>query len=361
MGLAVAARVRAHAQAMAPLRRCVCPRRAVSAKAKLTFVDSLATSRLCHSAGAWDKLSRGQLDRMQATLVRGYRCAVSMPHRDPTRDRCANAEVRIGGLWCGKLGMSTRLALARLRLLGPVLLHGPEALLRLCDYLAARGRGWPSLIVGDLDLVHLHWGEGSLGAGAAAIFAWADLARCSPDVWERGFDRVERRATATHADECLRLVWRRSLDSVLFQGCIDLPEGSAAVDVERGFLCYECGCAAVPLLRPARGVPIVRGCTVPGILLGPWRLARCVVAVAWSFTPGRACYGTSCTRSLLASLPMGLSSRRVMMPRLRQQSCRTVLSLVPCVRRESLTELPVFLLSASMVVLCRLRRGGLAI
>ena len=32
MGLAAAARVRAHAQAMAPLRRCVCPRQAVSTK-----------------------------------------------------------------------------------------------------------------------------------------------------------------------------------------------------------------------------------------------------------------------------------------------------------------------------------------
>ena len=137
MGPAVAARVRAHAQAMTPLRRCVCPRRAVSAKAKLTFVDSLATSRLCHSVGAWGKLSRGQLDRMQATLVRGYKCAMSMPHSDPTRDRCANADVLAA---CGKLGMSTRLSLARLRLLDPVLLHGPEALLRLCDYLAARGR-----------------------------------------------------------------------------------------------------------------------------------------------------------------------------------------------------------------------------
>ena len=206
MGPAVAARVCAHAQAMTPLRRCVCPWRAVSAKAKLTFVDSLATSRLCHSVGAWDRLSKGQLDRMQATLVRGCRCAMSMPHRDPTKDRC-------------------------------------RALLRLCDYLAARGRGWPSLIVSDPDLVHLHWGEGSLGTGAAAISPWADLARCSPDVWERGLDRVERRATAAHVDECLRLVWRRSLDSILFQGCIDLPEGSAAVDVERGFLCYECGCA----------------------------------------------------------------------------------------------------------------------
>ena len=118
MGPAVAARVRARAQAMTPLRRCVCPRRAVSAKAKLTFVDSLATSRLCHSVGAWDMLSRGQLDRTQATLVRGYRCAMSMPHRDPTRDRCANAAVLAA---CGKLGMSVRLSLARLRLLGPVL------------------------------------------------------------------------------------------------------------------------------------------------------------------------------------------------------------------------------------------------
>ena len=33
------------------------------------------------------------------------------------------------------------------------------------------------------------------------------------------------------------------LDGTLYQGCIDLPEGSAAVEVERSFLCYECGCA----------------------------------------------------------------------------------------------------------------------
>ena len=40
------------AQAMSPLRRCVCPRQAVSTKAKLTFVDSLATSRL-HMPFCW--------------------------------------------------------------------------------------------------------------------------------------------------------------------------------------------------------------------------------------------------------------------------------------------------------------------
>ena len=31
--------------------------------------------------------------------------------------------------------------------------------------------------------------------------------------------------------------------SFTYQGCIDLPEGSAYVDVERGFPCYGCGCA----------------------------------------------------------------------------------------------------------------------
>ena len=73
MGPAVAARVRAHAQAMTPFRRCVCPRRAVSAKAKLTFVDSLATSRLCHSVGDWDKLSRGAC-RPRWSVATGVRC-----------------------------------------------------------------------------------------------------------------------------------------------------------------------------------------------------------------------------------------------------------------------------------------------
>ena len=208
---------------------------------------------------------------------------------------------------CGKLGMSTRLSLARLRLLGPVLLHGPQAPLRLCDYLAARGRGWPSLIVGDLDLVHLHWGEGSLGVGAAAISVWAELARGSPDVWERGLDSIERRATAAHVDECRRLVWRRNLDSVLYQGCIDLPEGSAAVNVERGFLCYECGCALATVgawrahrarahgaRHPARALAfgsMCSGCcmefhTRPRLL---WHLmysvSSCLAAYASFFTP----------------------------------------------------------------------------
>ena len=241
MGPAVAARVQVHAQAMSLLRGCVCPRRAVSTKAKLTSVDSLATSRLFHSVGARDRLSKGRLARVQASLVCGYRCAMSMPHRDRTRDRIASAEAVLAA--CGKLGVSTRLSLARLWLLGTVLLNGPQALLRLYDYLAARNRGWPSLTVGDLDSVHLHWGEGSLGAGVAALPAWVALVRGSPEVWTHGLDRVERRATAAHVDECLRLVWRRILDSILYKGCIDLPEGSAAVDVERGFLCYGRGCA----------------------------------------------------------------------------------------------------------------------
>ena len=166
--------------------------------------------------------------------------AMSMPHRDPTRDRSASAEVLAA---CGKLGMVTRLSLARLRLLGPVVQHGPQAIHRLFDYLVARGCGWPALIVGDLDLVHLNRGEGLLGAGVAALPAWVALARGDPGLWLRGFARVERRATAAHVDECLRVVWRRTLDGILYQGCLALPEGSAVVEVERGFLCYDCGCA----------------------------------------------------------------------------------------------------------------------
>ena len=178
----------------------MCPRQAVSTKAKLTFVDSLATSRLCHSVGAWDKLAKGRLARMQAALVGGYRCAMSMPHRDPTRDRRARSEVLAA---CGKLGMVTRLALAHLRLLGPVAQRGPQALQRLFGYLVACGCGWPALIVGGLDLVHLHWGEGSLGAGVAALPAWVALACGDPGLWLRGLARVGRRATAAHVDECL--------------------------------------------------------------------------------------------------------------------------------------------------------------
>ena len=158
----------------------------------------------------------------------------------PTRDRSASAEVLAA---CGKLGTVTPLSLARLRLLGPVVLHGPQAIHRLFGYLVALACGWPALIVGDFDLVHLHWGEGSLCAVVAALPAWVALVRGDPGLWLRGLARVGRRATVAHVDECLRVVWRRTLDGILYQGCLDLPEGSAAVEVERGFLCYECGCA----------------------------------------------------------------------------------------------------------------------
>ena len=177
---------------------------------------------------------------MQAALVGGYRCAMSMPHCDPTKDRHAGAEVLAA---CGKLGMATRLSLARLKLLIPVVQHGPQALLRRFDYLAARGRGRPALIVGDLDLVHLHWGEGSLGAGDSALPAWVAMVRSGPVAWHRGLARVERRAIAAHVDECLCIVWCRTLGGILCEGCLPLPVGSAVVQVERGFLCYVCGCA----------------------------------------------------------------------------------------------------------------------
>ena len=82
-----------------------------------------------------------------------------------------------------------------------------------------------------------------MGAEVAALPAWVALVRGDPGLWLRGLARVERRATAVHVDECLRVVWRHTLDDILYQGCLDLPEGSAAVEVERGFLCYDCGCA----------------------------------------------------------------------------------------------------------------------
>ena len=177
MGPAVAARVRAHAQAMSPLRRCVCvcPRQAVSTKAKLTFVDSHATSRLCHSVGAWDRLAKGQLACMQAALVRGYRCANCIPHRDPTRDRRASAEVLAA---CGKLGMVTRLALARLRLLAPVVQHGLQALHRLFDYVPCCAWQWvASLGCGGLRPSAFALGRGLVGHGG---FCPACLGRLGP-------------------------------------------------------------------------------------------------------------------------------------------------------------------------------------
>ena len=113
MGPAVAARARAHAQAMAPLRRCVCRREAVSVCAKLTYVDALATSRLCYAMGVWDALTKGQEERLQAALVSGYRCAMSMPHKVPLGARFAAAEVLVAAR---RPAVPLRATVTRLRL-----------------------------------------------------------------------------------------------------------------------------------------------------------------------------------------------------------------------------------------------------
>ena len=91
--------------------------------------------------GYWDssRLRAATSLPLQAALVGGFRCAMSMPHRDPTKDRHSEAEVLAVSR---RLDMPSRLALARLRLLRSVLVHGPAALLRLLDYLAARSDGW---------------------------------------------------------------------------------------------------------------------------------------------------------------------------------------------------------------------------
>ena len=81
--------------------------------------------------------------------------------------------------------------------------------------------------------------------------------------------------------------------------------------------CASSVAAPLPLL--VLGAPIGRGYTAPGTLPGPWRLARCAAAAAWSFIPGRDCRGTSCTQCPRALEPMRPSSRRVMMPRLLQR------------------------------------------
>ena len=118
LGPAVSSRIRAHAQAMGPLRRTVCPRRALSYKAKLVFVESLASSRLCHSLGAWDNPTDRQVSKMQSALASGYRSALRLPHRDPTRDRHVNGEVMTAA---DMPDMALRLSMSRLRLLPSVL------------------------------------------------------------------------------------------------------------------------------------------------------------------------------------------------------------------------------------------------
>ena len=201
--------------------------------------------------------------------------------------------------------------------------------------------------MGGLDLVHLHWGEGSLGAGVAALPAWVAPARGDPDLWLRGLARVERRATAAHVDECLRFVWRRTLDGILYQDCIGLPEGSAAVEAERGFLCYECGCALATVgawrthrarvhgaRHPARALAfgtVCSGCcmefhTRPRLL---WHLmcsvSACLDAYASFFVPrGDATVDVAeqCDRAELRALrKAGDYDRVAKMPAVRVHGC----------------------------------------
>ena len=91
---------------------------------------------------------------------------MSMPHKEPTRDRRASAEVFASARRL-RLGMAVRLNLVRLRLLPSLLCHGPLSLLRLLGYFLERSSGWPSPLSGDCTFLNLHWGDASCRLGAA--------------------------------------------------------------------------------------------------------------------------------------------------------------------------------------------------
>ena len=237
MGPAVASRIRAHAQGLAPLRRTVCPRRNVSDWAKLVFVDSLATSRLCHGIGAWDALSKAQAAKMQAALAAGYRHAMRLPHRNPVSERHPEAEVMAAA---GRLGFMERAMLRRLRLLPAILEHGPQSLLLLLDALLQAGTGWPALLRTDLKALHGHWGEGPPG-GADAVADWVLMARSDPKAWLSGIRRAEGCMLFAYKDECLRTEWRKQLDEIFLLGKMPLPAGAARPPTSKRFLCYDCG------------------------------------------------------------------------------------------------------------------------
>ena len=157
-------------------------------------------------------------------------------HRDPTRDCRASADVFAAAR---KLGMAVRLSLARLRLLPSLLCHGPLSLLRLLGY--SLERSWPSLLAGDCALLHMHWGDERAVPIPMPLAGWVQLARSDPAAWRSGVACVERRALVAHVDECLRVVWRRSLDAILTLGRLPLPDGNAREEVAQNFLCYDCG------------------------------------------------------------------------------------------------------------------------
>ena len=64
------------------------------------------------------------------------------------------------------------------------------------------------LLLGDLRMLPLHWGEGSPGPEPSSLPAWIAIARADPRSWARSLARVERRVLASFVDECLRRAGR---------------------------------------------------------------------------------------------------------------------------------------------------------
>ena len=130
LGPELAARARAQAAALAPLRRAVFRQRAVEDRDAVTLCDSLTTSVLMFNAATWSELTLSQAKLLDHRRAEAYRQALRLPHNVIANTKLSHADV-----FRKAARPSTELALRRLRLcyLPRMLREAPVQLLLGCS------------------------------------------------------------------------------------------------------------------------------------------------------------------------------------------------------------------------------------
>ena len=101
----------------------------------------------------WNKLTKGEHDRMEVEYLKGYRMATG--HKAANNQKQHITNIKIQAL-ANRPSFSTLQRVHRLRYLARLLLHGPTILLRLLDANAHVDDSWAAKINGDLEWLFDH-------------------------------------------------------------------------------------------------------------------------------------------------------------------------------------------------------------
>ena len=238
IGPEVAARIKAHAVGSGPLNKVVNKRIDTKVATKVTLADALATSALLYNAETLPQLNAGQLNRLNAAMIKGYRAATAL-----TLKKCGTNFKQARGdevlLSAVRPTCSSAITMSRLKALSRTLNNAPPALVNALDK-------YPTLMTSTF-LVYTTTSYGSPCTQATLVNCRTSTTlkvgcdQRPAKSWRALINLAQRNEIQQIQDSRRQDKWHRTIGSMYVAKDIAPPPFCPIDEQAVNYVCYQCG------------------------------------------------------------------------------------------------------------------------